>query len=152
DHDQAPTRAMDSDASPMTSDAGEFSLRRGNAVLFQPGTVLGGRYRIVAALGRGGMGEVYRADDLELEQPVALKFLPRDLSHDPDRLKRLRNEVKIARQVSHANVCRVYDIGEFQGEPFLTMEFIDGQNLASLLHQVGRLPEDRGIEIARQLC
>jgi serine/threonine-protein kinase len=119
---------------------------------FRPGQVLAGRYRIVDVLGRGGMGEVYRADDLKLEQRVALKFLPHDVSHDLDRLKRFRNEVKIARQVSHANVCRVYDISEVNDELFLTMEFIDGQNLSSLLHQVGRLPEDRGIAIARQLC
>ena len=77
---------------------------------FPPGTLLGGRYRIVGRLGRGGMGEVYRADDLKLAQPVALKFLPAEVDHDPARLMQLHSEVRMARQVSHPNVCRVYDI------------------------------------------
>jgi len=78
---------------------------------FLPGTMLASRYRIVGLLGRGGMGEVYRADDLKLGQPVALKFLPEALERNESRLRRFLNEVKIARQVSHVNVCRVYDIG-----------------------------------------
>jgi serine/threonine-protein kinase len=98
------------------------------------------------------MGEVYRADDLSLGQSVALKFLPQRLAHDADRLARLRGEVKSARQVAHPNVCRVYDLGQADGQLFLSMEYIDGQNLASLLTQVRRLPEERGVEIARQLC
>src|SRR4051812_10006186 len=79
---------------------------------FAPGAILSERYRIIGLLGRGGMGEVYRADDLRLGQPVALKFLPIDLQRDPGRLAQFHNEVRIARQVSHPNVCRVYDIGE----------------------------------------
>ena len=85
---------------------------RDETARFVPGTVLARRYRMVGLLGRGGMGEVYRADDLKLGQPVALKFLPRALEGDPDRLERFLNEVKTARQVSHPNVCRVYDVGE----------------------------------------
>src|SRR5690348_7314433 len=85
---------------------------------FAPGTVLGQRYRIAALLGRGGMGEVYRADDLRLGQPVALKFLPAALGRDPVRLAQFHNEVRTARQVSHPNVCRVYDIGEEGDELF----------------------------------
>jgi serine/threonine-protein kinase len=77
--------------------------------------VLAGRYRIIGLLGRGGMGEVYRADDLKLGQPVALKFLPKALADDPVRRERLFAEVRIARQVSHPNICRVYDIGELEG-------------------------------------
>jgi serine/threonine protein kinase len=93
--------------------------------------MLSNRYRIVAALGRGGMGEVYRADDLKLGQAVALKFLPQSLTADPGALARFHNEVRIARQVSHSHVCRVYDIGEVDGLPFLTMQYIDGEDLAS---------------------
>src|SRR5262245_14554124 len=119
---------------------------------FAPGAVLAGRYRVVALLGKGAMGEVYRADDLKLGQAVALKFLPPELAGDADRLARFHNEIRLARQVSHPNVCRVWDLGELDGRPFLTMEYIDGQDLASLLKQVGRLPEERGVEIARQLC
>src|SRR5215216_1814457 len=76
------------------------------------GTLLAGRYRVVALLGRGGMGEVYRADDLKLGQDVALKFLPRSLSADPRTLSRFHDEVRLARRVAHPNVCRVYDVGE----------------------------------------
>ncbi|MCI0460730.1 MAG: serine/threonine protein kinase [Gemmataceae bacterium] len=119
---------------------------------FAPGTLLDGRYRVVALLGKGGMGEVYRADDLRLGQSVALKFLPPHLAADPERLQRFLNEARVARQVSHPNVCRVHDIGEVEGQPFLSMEYIDGEDLASLLKRIGRLPEDKAVELARQLC
>jgi serine/threonine protein kinase len=95
------------------------------------------------------MGEVYRADDLKLEQPVAMKFLPESLEGDPARLVQLHNEVRLARQIAHKNVCRVYDVGEADGRPFLTMEYVDGEDLASLLRRIGRLPEDKGLELAR---
>src|SRR5580765_1085365 len=119
---------------------------------FAPGELLGGRYRIVALLGKGGMGEVYRADDLSLDQPVALKFLPEAVTHHEPALERFRSEVRIARQVSHPNVCRVYDLGEMEGLYFLSMEYLDGEDLGSLLRRIGRLPEDKALEIARKLC
>ncbi|HET9804753.1 MAG TPA: serine/threonine-protein kinase, partial [Candidatus Acidoferrum sp.] len=119
---------------------------------FAPGTVLEGRYRIVALAGRGGMGEVYRAEDLKLSQVVAIKFLPEALSHDAGALQRFHSEVRIARQVSHPNVCRMFDVGEVDGITFLTMEFVDGEDLASLLRRIGRLPQDKAIEVARQIC
>src|SRR5512138_169155 len=106
---------------------------------FPPGTVLAQRYRIAGRLGKGGMGEVYRASDLLLGQTVALKFLPESLVNDEGMLERFRNEVRLARQVSHPNVCRVYDIGEADGQLFLTMEYIDGEDLASLLRRIGGL-------------
>ncbi len=113
--------------------------------------MLAERYRVIGLLGRGGMGEVYRADDLKLGQPVALKFLPRGLASDPARLERFYAEVRIARQVSHPNVCRVYDVGEIEGQHFLSMEFVDGEDLASLLRRIGRLPPDKALEISREL-
>src|ERR1043165_7377534 len=119
---------------------------------FAPGHVLGGRYRIVGLLGRGGMGEVYRADDLALKQPVAFKLLPDALSGDAAALERFRREVRVARQISHPNVCRVYDIGEAEGWHFLSMEFIRGEELASVLKRFGRLPVDKAAQIARQIC
>ena len=119
---------------------------------FVPGTVLAGRYRITALLGRGGMGEVYRADDLKLEQPVALKFLPHGLDADGERLARFYREVRVARQISHPAVCRMYDVGEAEGHFFLSMELVDGENLSSLLRRIGRLPPDKALDIARQLC
>jgi serine/threonine-protein kinase len=98
------------------------------------------------------MGEVYRAEDLKLGQPVALKFLPPGLEKDEERLQRLLNEVRIARQVSHPNVCRVYDVGEVDGQHFLSMEYVDGEDLASLLRRIGRLPKDKAVQVARQIC
>jgi len=117
-----------------------------------PGVRVAERYRIVGLVGRGVMGEVYRADDLKLGQAVALKFLPERVEKDADRLSRFLNEVKIARQVSHPNVCRVYDVFETQGRHFISMEFVDGEDLAALLRRIGRLPRDKAIQIARQLC
>ena len=117
-----------------------------------PGALLAERYRILGLVGRGGMGEVYRAEDLRLGQSVALKFLPPAVAEDPQRLAQFHHEVRIARQVSHRNVCRVYDIGEDHGRVFLTMELIDGEDLAGLLKRVGRFPEERATEIARQIC
>jgi serine/threonine-protein kinase len=128
--------------------SGERAERAG----FTPGTILAGRYRIIGLLGRGGMGEVYRADDLKLGQAVALKFLPRALADDATRLDRFLAEVRIARQISHANVCRVYDIGVFDGDHFLSMEYIDGEDLASLLLRIGHLPADKALDISHQIC
>src|SRR5689334_18277791 len=119
---------------------------------FIPGDVLADRYRIVGLLGRGGMGEVYRADDLKLKQPVALKFLPESLTANGAALARFYREVSVARQISHRHVCRVYDVAEFDGQHFLSMEFVRGEELSSLLKRIGRLPQDKAIEVARQLC
>jgi len=127
----------------------EYAVSEGR---FLPGRLVAGRYRIVALLGKGGMGEVYRADDLTLGQAVALKFLPDAAAHDEALLERFRNEVRIARRVSHPNVCRVYDVGEVDGQTFFTMEYVDGEDLASLLRRIGRLPPDKAVEISRQLC
>src|SRR5688572_24832566 len=119
---------------------------------FVPGAIIAERYRIVGLLGRGGMGEVYRADDLKLSQPVALKFLPDHLLSDGAALARFHREVRVARQVSHKNVCRVYDIGEVDGRHFLSMEFIKGEELSSFMRRIGRLPQGKAIQIARQIC
>ncbi|MBE0567470.1 MAG: serine/threonine protein kinase, partial [Krumholzibacteria bacterium] len=119
---------------------------------FVPGAIVGERYRVVGLLGRGGMGEVYRADDLKLGQPVALKFLPAGLEQDAARLARFLGEVRTARQVTHPNVCRVYDIGEVDGQHYISMEYVDGEDLASLLRRIGRLPQERAVEVARQIC
>jgi hypothetical protein len=119
---------------------------------FAPGTIIGGRYRMIGRLGSGGMGEVYRADDLKLGQSVALKFLPEAVDRDPARLTQLHSEVRIARQISHPHVCRVYDIDDYEGHTFLSMEYVDGEDLASLLRRVGRLSPNRAIELSRQIC
>ncbi len=98
------------------------------------------------------MGEVFRADDLILRQPVALKFLPESAKNNVNLLTRFYDEVRIARQISHKNVCRVYDIGEVDGQPYISMEYIDGEDLGSLLRRIGHLPADKATEFARKLC
>lgn len=137
---------------PSGSSSAPSSLSGAPAGEFAPGTMVDQRYRIVGLLGRGGMGEVYRADDLTLGQSVALKFLPASLGTNPDRRHRFLNEVRTAREVGHPNVCRVYDVGEVEGHTYLSMEYIDGEDLASLLRRIGRLPQEKATEIARQLC
>ena len=137
---------------PRSHDSGALSSSGVDHGRFEPGTILASRYRIVARLGQGGMGEVYRADDLRLAQPVALKFLPATVERDPVRLGQFHGEVRLARQISHKNVCRMYDIGEVDGLPFLTMEYVDGEDLSTLLRRIGRLPADKALDIARQLC
>src|SRR5579863_9087349 len=119
---------------------------------FVPGQIIADRYRIVALAGRGGMGEVYRAEDLKLGQIVAIKFLPESLSSDAAALARFHAEVRIARTVSHPNVCRMFDIGDMDGVTFLTMEYVDGEDLSSLVRRIGRLSTDKAAEIARQMC
>ncbi len=128
------------------------SVPSADGARFAPGEVIGGRFRIVTRLGRGGMGEVYRADDLKVRQPVALKFLAPQFARDVVRVEMLAAEVRAARDVSHPNVCRVYDLGEADGQPYVAMEFIDGEDLASLLPRIGRFPRERALDIARQLC
>jgi serine/threonine-protein kinase len=118
---------------------------------FPAGTVLAGRYRVLGLLGQGGMGEVYKAFDLILNQTVALKFLSKS-KFDEAALARFRNEVRVARQVSHPNVCRVYDIGFVEGFHFLSMEYLDGEDLGSLLRRIGRLPSDKATEFTRKIC
>ena len=136
-------------AAPARAASSSHPLRIGG---FAPGTVLAERYRIVALLGRGGMGDVYRAEDITLGNVVALKFLPASLQNDVAALAAFHAEVRNARQVSHPNVCRVYDIGGVSGQHFLTMEYIDGEDLASLLRRIGHLPANKALETAHQIC
>ena len=137
------------DSSMLTADDTPDLIDHGS---FLPGTIIAERYRIVGLLGKGGMGEVYRADDLKLGQTVALKFLPADLAADSRRRERFHNEVRLARQVAHPNLCRVYDLGEIAGHTYLSMEYVDGEDLSSLLRRIGRVPRAKAVEIARQLC
>src|SRR5271156_1644683 len=144
-----PSSSSSRPSSSRPPSSAEYLLNEGR---FLPGRLIAGRYRIIALLGKGGMGEVYRADDLTLGQGVALKFLPDEAARDEGLLERFRNEVRIARRVSHPNVCRVYDVGDVDGQTFFTMEYVDGEDLASLLRRIGRLPPDKALDIARQLC
>ncbi len=115
---------------------------------FRSGELFANRYRIVSLLGEGGMGQVYRADDETLGVPVAVKVLP----HHATGREQLLAEVRHAREVTHPAVCRVHDAGEWEGELYITMEYVAGEDLAALLRRIGRMPPDKVLDIARQLC
>jgi len=139
-------------SSSATVRSGLAASRPRDGERFAPGQLLLERYRVLGRIGAGAMGEVYRAEDLTLDQPVALKFLPEAFGRAPHRRQRFLQEVKLARQVAHPNVCRVYDVGEVDGQLFLSMEYVDGRDLASTLRSIGRFPQEKALEIARQLC
>jgi len=140
------TARQPSDATPLTPPS------RSGQVQFAPGTMIAGRYRIASILGTGGMGEVYRADDTKLDQQVALKFLPARLARDPRLLSRLHDEVRLGRQVAHPNVCRTYDIVDADGAHFVSMEYVDGEDLSRLLKRIGRIAHDKAVDIARGIA
>ncbi|MEO8256034.1 MAG: serine/threonine-protein kinase [Acidobacteriota bacterium] len=116
---------------------------------FSPGEVFAGRYRMISRLGQRGLGEVWRADDLVLHIPVALKLIR--ATSRPGR-ERILNEARLARQITHPAVCRVFDVGEAGGGVFYSMELVQGEDLAILLRRVGRLPSEKVVDIGRQLC
>ncbi|MGK4002283.1 protein kinase [Sorangium sp. So ce1036] len=122
-----------------------------NAASTGPRQVLAGRYELLGLVGVGGMGSVYRARDRELDEIVAVKVLCRELSGAPEVIERFRREVRLSRKVTHPNVARVFDIGEHDGDRFLTMEFIDGEPLSALLAR-GRLPVCRVLDIVESVC
>jgi eukaryotic-like serine/threonine-protein kinase len=117
-----------------------------------PGTTFGGRYRILSELGAGGMGVVYKAHDLELDDVVALKMLKPSVLMDQEQLDRLKSEIKLARMITHPNVLRTFDFGEVDGHPYISMEYVRGLTLRYLLNETKRIPYSAGLRIARQLC
>jgi serine/threonine-protein kinase len=122
------------------------------AVTFETGTVFGGRYRILSLLGSGGMGVVYKAHDLDLDDVVALKMLKPSALIDAEQLDRLKSEIKLARKITHPNVLRTFDFGEVDGHPYISMEYVRGLTLRYLLKETRRIPYSAGLRIARQLC
>jgi len=116
-----------------------------------PGTLLGGRYRVISELGAGGMGVVYKAHDLELDDVVALKMLRPGVLLDAEQLDRLKSEIKLARKITHPNVLRTFDFGDVDGRPFISMEFVRGLTLRYLLKETDRVPYSAALRIARQL-
>ncbi len=122
------------------------------ATIFEVGSVLGGRYEIQALLGMGGMGAVYKAHDLEVDRAVGLKVIRPDLAGNPAILARFKQELILARQVTHKNIIRIYDLSEAEGVKFITMEFIEGEDLRTILTREGKLTPDEAIGIIRQSC
>ena len=117
-----------------------------------PGTEFAGRYRILDELGRGGMGRVYKALDREISEAIALKLLVPAFSADEKMIERFRNELKLARRISHKNVCRIFDLGNCEGTYYITMEFVPGDNLKSIIRMMGPLAPPRALAVAGQVC
>lgn len=128
------------------------SSRSGTPVRLGPGTMLGSRYRIDAEAGEGGMGKVYRATDLDLGRTVALKVVRSELAGDPQNFERLKREILLASRVTHRHVLRIHDLGEADGVRFVSMAWVDGEDLATLIGRTGPLAEDRLLALAKQLC
>jgi serine/threonine protein kinase/tetratricopeptide (TPR) repeat protein len=122
------------------------------ATIFEVGSILGGRYEIQKLLGMGGMGAVYKAHDLEVDRAVGLKVIRPDLAGNPAILARFKQELVLARQVTHKNIIRIYDLSEAEGVKFITMEFIEGEDLRTILTRDGKISPNDAIGIIRQAC
>ena len=116
------------------------------------GTLLAERYEILELLGQGGMGAVYKAHDIELERLVALKLIRPDLASNPEILRRFKQELILAREVTHRNVIRIFDLGQAKGFKFITMEFVEGRDLRAILRERGKLPPEETVRIISQVC
>jgi serine/threonine-protein kinase len=135
------------------ANAAPASMSRSSRVAeLAPGMRLGGRYEIIGVLGAGGMGVVYKARDLELDDVVALKMLKPGALVDGEHLDRLKTEIRLARKITHPNVLRTFDFGEIDGHPYISMEYVRGMTLRYLINQAGRIPYSAALRIARQLC
>jgi len=122
------------------------------APLLERGKIFAGRYEVIEELGRGGMGSVYRVEDKKVSEEIALKLINPEIAQDRKIIDRFSHELKVARQISHRNVCRMYDFGEAEGSHFITMEYVQGEDLRSLLKRIGRLPEDKALAVAKQVA
>ncbi|MBW1673819.1 MAG: protein kinase, partial [Deltaproteobacteria bacterium] len=116
------------------------------------GVTFAGRYQIIEELGKGGMGKVYKVHDTEIREKVALKLLKSEISADEKTIERFRNEIKLARKIAHRNVCKMFDLGEEKGTRFITMEYVEGEDLKSMIRMMGLLSRGKAISIAKQVC
>ena len=116
------------------------------------GTTFASRYDVIEELGKGGMGRVYKALDKEINEEVAIKLLKPEIASDETTVERFRNELKFARKISHKNVCRMYHIAKEEGTPYITMEYVPGEDLKSLVRRKGKLANEEAISIAKQVC
>jgi serine/threonine protein kinase/Tfp pilus assembly protein PilF len=116
------------------------------------GTTFAGRYEIIEELGKGGMGKVYRVEDKKIKEEVALKLIKPEIASDKKTIERFSNELKMARKISHRNVCRMYDLGEEKGTHYITMEYVPGEDLKRLTRKVEQFSAGRTLSIARQVC
>jgi len=116
------------------------------------GTLFADRYEIIEELGKGGMGSVYRVDDTKIREEVALKLIKPEIASDRKTIARFRNELKFARKIAHRNVCKMFDLGEEQSTHFITMEYVPGEDLKSMIRMTGQLGIGTAIKIAKQIC
>jgi serine/threonine-protein kinase len=116
------------------------------------GTIFASRYQVIEELGKGGMGKVYKVFDKDIEERVALKLLKPEIAGDEETIQRFRNELKLARRISHKNVCRMYDLGQAEETHFITMEYVDGEDLKSFIRRSGQLTVWKAVLIAKQVC
>lgn len=116
------------------------------------GTIFAGRYEIIEELGKGGMGKVYRVEDKKINEEVALKLIKPEIASDKKTIERFSNELKMARKISHRNVCRMYDLNEEDGTTYITMEYVPGEDLKSFIHRSKRLDIGTAISISKQIC
>src|SRR5207245_1004098 len=128
------------------------SRRSGAPLRFDPGQAFGDRYTLVEERGAGGMGYVYKAVDGRLGKTVALKLVRSDSGPQEQTIERFRRELSLAQEVTHPNVCRVYDLGEIEGTLFISMEYVEGQSLEDLIQSVGTLSAKQTIALGRQIC
>lgn len=117
-----------------------------------PGSPFAKRYQIIEELGKGGMGRVYKVLDKEIGEKVALKLLNPEIAAESKTIERFRNELKTARQISHKNVCRMYHLSKEEGAPYITMEYLRGEDLKSMIRMMGRLSPGQAVSIAKQVC
>jgi serine/threonine protein kinase/tetratricopeptide (TPR) repeat protein len=132
--------------------AGDVVITADALAQLNPGTVLGARYEIIRLLGQGGMGAVYQAHDRELERQVALKVIRGEMASNPEILKRFKQELILARQITHKNVIRIFDLGQADGIKFITMEYIEGEDLQSVLRHKKKLEPAEAAAIMAQVC
>jgi serine/threonine protein kinase/tetratricopeptide (TPR) repeat protein len=116
------------------------------------GATFAGRYQIIEELGKGGMGKVYKVLDKEVKAKIALKLIKPEIASDKKTIERFRNELKTARDISHKNICRMYDLNKEESSFFITMEYVSGEDLKSLIRRVGRLDSATAIKTAKQVC
>jgi len=118
----------------------------------EAGTTFARRYQVIEELGKGGMGHVYKVLDIEVGEKLALKLLNPEIAFDEQTIARFRNELKLARIISHRNICRIHDLGREEGVYYITMEYVAGEDLRSLIHRIGALPVGKAVSIAGQIC
>ena len=156
---------VDSDATLVDADATQVDLTQtprtprrapagfqAGAPVLQTGDLLGARYEILQLLGEGGMGAVYKARDRELDRFVALKLIRPELAANASILARFKQELLLSREVTHRNVIRIYDLGDADGVKFITMEFVEGRDLRSLIQEKKKFPPEEAVELMLQVC